>query len=218
MEYNHKIIDFCEKKLYPDRPEYINCISALYISYIGYYNLIKNYNNSKKIGIIYWCIITNGFASFYYHYTAWYIFKMYDEITMIIPLWLAFCILITELNYSVYYIGLLTIININIIVLNIFIWFHKFFPIIFALQLLLIIPIYVKVLKLTNHKITKKNLINNKCGNGIIVCSLSGIIWIITETNCNKYMIFGHSIWHIGMSTGLCYILEYFNYQVEKIK
>ena len=47
MNYDTIVSHFCEKKLYPYQPEYINAISALYISYISFTNLQKSnlYNN-----------------------------------------------------------------------------------------------------------------------------------------------------------------------------
>ena len=44
MEYNLVLNNFCERKLYPNRPEYLNAFSALYISAISYYMII----NCKK--------------------------------------------------------------------------------------------------------------------------------------------------------------------------
>jgi hypothetical protein len=45
---------------------------------------------------------------------------------------------------------------------------------------------------------------------GIILISLAGISWIITENLCNKYFImkylYGHAIWHIAVSLGGYYI------------
>jgi len=45
---------------------------------------------------------------------------------------------------------------------------------------------------------------------GILLLSISGSSWIITETHCTKYSIlpylFGHSIWHISVALGGYYI------------
>ena len=71
IEYNQILVNFCERKLYPNQPEYINAISSLYICAVGYYNLIqqqnKSVNKSATISIIYWCIYINGLAAFLYH-------------------------------------------------------------------------------------------------------------------------------------------------------
>jgi hypothetical protein len=213
MEYNQEIIIFCERKLFPCRPEYLNCISALYISGIGLYNLLKLKERSLILEIIYWCLITNGFMSFLFHYTAWYMFKLLDEFSMIIPLWIGISKILYDLHYSFCYIGLLTTINILLLGLDVFPWFEPYFPLVFTSELLLIIPLYYQLVDLTrtNTIIRKYIWISNKGIQGILICSISGVIWFITELNCNIYLILGHSIWHIGMSTGLCYIIEYFN-------
>ena len=220
MEYNQEIIIFCERKLFPLRPEYLNCISALYISGIGFYNLLKLKERSLILEIIYWCLITNGFMSFLLHYTAWYLFKLLDEFSMIIPLWIGLSKILYDLNYPTYCIGLLTTINLVLLGLDVFPWFESYFPLVFASELLSIIPLYYQVGSLKNQNIIihKYEWVSNKGIQGILICSISGIIWFITELNCNIYVILGHSIWHIGMSTGLCNVIDYFNEQIKKIK
>ena len=32
---------------------------------------------------------------------------------------------------------------------------------------------------------------------------ISALTWAVTENFCNKYLIFGHTVWHIGMANGL---------------
>ena len=66
------------------------------------------------------------------------------------------------------------------------------------------------VKELFPENVTNKDENNNGL-KGIIICSVSGIIWAITEAICNKYLLFGHAVWHIGMSTGMCYKINYFN-------
>jgi hypothetical protein len=254
MDYNYKLIQMCERRLYPDQPEYLNSISALYMCFISAYYLrrqsltnvenellrkqtlkkfdqnellrkqsFKSFIQSKRsliphflknefsrrtlssnsISIIYWCIFTNGIGSFLYHWYAWYIFKLLDEFSMIIPVWIGICKIMHNLNYSMYYTGFFTILNMVFLVLNVFLWFQDYFPMVFASQVILFIPLYSQSLKYKKDK----DLIGLK---GILICSGSGLVWGIIEANCNKYLIFGHSIWHIGMSTGLCYLIEYF--------
>jgi hypothetical protein len=216
MDYNYKLVKMCERTLYPDRPEYLNSFSALYMCFISAYYLSQQRNFFKKfdqnkiinrtsnsISIIYWCIFVNGIGSFFYHWYAWYLFKILDEFSMIIPIWIGLCKITHNLNYSIYCTGILTFINILLLVLNVFPWFQDYFPIVFASELLVLIPLYYQSLKHLKDE-TQSGI------KGIFICSGAGIIWGIIEANCNKYLIFGHSIWHIGMSTGLCYIIEYF--------
>jgi len=205
MDYNYKIINMCERKIYPDQPEYLNSFSALYMCYISAYSIFKQskYRISHNSSILYWCIFTNGIGSFLCHWYGWYIFKLLDEFTMIIPVWLGISKILYNLNYSIYYTGFFTILNLILLVLDVFPWFQDYFPIAFAIELITIIPLYYQSL---NYK---KDIKSNGF-KGIIICCGSGFLWVIIEANCNKYLIFGHSLWHIGMSTGLCYIIEYF--------
>ena len=221
MKYNDVLINFCERKLNPHQPEYINSISALYITAIGYYNLMKIAKKSVCLSLIFWCICMNGIGSFLYHWTGWYMFRLLDECTMIIPLWVGMVKILYDLNYSTYWVGIISLYNILLLVLNIFIWFD-YFSVLFALELLFIIPLYYQVYieynQSRNTIIRKYALFSNNGFKGIVICSVSGMIWIITELNCNKYLIFGHAIWHIGMSNGLCHIIQYFSKQTKQIK
>ena len=51
--------------------------------------------------------------------------------------------------------------------------------------------------------------IDKKGLKGIVICCTSAIIWIITELLCQPYLIFGHSLWHIGMGLGIKYCISY---------
>lgn len=210
MRYNHVLTKFCERKLYPGRPEYINSFSALYIVAIGITNLRRYCERSKSISLIYWCMICNGICSFAFHWTGWYIFRLFDEFSMIIPLWLGIYKVLYDLEYPQYVLGLHTVYNISILVFGVFPWFEDFFPIAFAAELVCVIPLYYQVLRGNNVIISRNYLINNKGGAGIIICSVSAATWVITEKYCNKYLIFGHSVWHIGMSAGMCHIINFF--------
>ena len=201
MNFNDKMIIICERRLYPYSPEYLNCLSALYISLISYYHIKKE--QELNIQLIYSCIFLNGFSSFLYHWFAWYIFKLFDEFTMIIPIWIGLCYITNNLNYSYNILILITLINITLLVLDVFKFFENLFPLFFTIEMLSLIPLY-------KQSILKYKDINHKGIFGIIICICSGLIWGLVEIICNKYLLFGHSVWHIGMSTGLCYLIDYF--------
>ena len=207
MEYDHKLITFCERKLYPDRPEYLNAASALYISLISYYMLKCTPRLSNLATLLYLCIFTNGIASFLYHWYALYIFKLFDEFSMIIPVWLGISKIMLNFEYPTYYIGAFTMFNIALLVLDVFPQFDPYFPLCFLFEFLLILPLFYQSLLQSNNT----NVYVYHGVKGIIICFGSIIVWVITEKNCNKYLIFGHTVWHIGLSTGLCYIISYFN-------
>lgn len=210
--YDDIIVNFCERKIYPNQPEYINSISALYISIISCYNLMKLTNISTNIStnmlFIHLFIFTNGIAAFLYHWYALHIFKLFDEITMIIPVWLGLKEILLNLNFPLYQIRINTVYNTFILICNFFTWFEDYFPIFFLVDLLSIFYLYYYADY--NYKYIK-NYSNADGIKGISLSIGSIVIWIFTEKNCNEYMIFGHAIWHIGLSTGICYFITYFD-------
>lgn len=221
MEYNLIVSNFCEKKLFPYQPEYINSFSALFITFMGSYKIIYN-KYPLTILLFYLCIILNGIGSFLYHWYGWYIFKLYDEYTMIIPIWIGMSTVLIEYDYPIYIVGLLTTYNISLLIFDTFIWFDKYFPIFFGIELAGIVPLYYKSIypyannanndNDNNNINTNKNYYYNIVAGkkGLFLCTTSCFIWIITENYCNIYFIFGHAVWHIGMITGITYIVEFF--------
>lgn len=207
MNYNDSIIKFCEKKLYPNQPEYLNAYSALYLSLISLYNL-PQYKAYNGITLIYSNIFINGIGSFLYHWYGWYIFKLLDETTMIMAIWISISELLINLDYPIFYNILYYQFNNIFLILNTFMWFDNIFPIVFGGEVLLLIPLYFQSIK----KIKDKNYDGIK---GIIICSSAGIVWTITEKHCNKNLILGHPFWHISMGLGINYLTKYFKLLVK---
>ena len=217
MEFDTTLVKFCERKLYPNRPEYLNCVTALYVTYVAYKGL-QNKGLSKNAEFIFWSIGINGICSFLFHYTAIYLFKLFDEFTMIVPLWIGVNSLLHDLGYLGIYMALLNIYNSTLLVLDIFPWFDDFFPIALAVELLFLIPLCYQ-LSVMRHSLINQDRRMSRLGlHGILISSASGAIWFLTELNCNKYMIIGHPIWHIGMSTGMSYIVNFCNDETKYIK
>ena len=216
MNFNTITQSFCEGKI-NGIPEYFNCCSSIFISIISLRKLIQynNININPFILKIYYLFFLNGIASFLLHWTLFYGWKMFDEYIMIIMIWSGCYSMIyyvyrqnNKINkYSFSY--LLHTYNILLLECNIFSEFHVFFPIFFGLECLFIIFLY--------YKMQKKYRDYNKQGiHGIFISILSGIIWFSTELFCNKYLILGHSIWHIGMPIGIIKIAEYVHKSTSK--
>lgn len=214
MDYNNKIIQFCEKKLFPNQPEYLNSFSALFICYISFKDL-KQIEVSKNpiFSLIHILIFINGISAFLYHWNNIYLFKLLDGYSMIIPLWLGIYNTLIKLNYNLFYLISFSFFNHIFLILLTFPWFDNYFALVFALEIITLIPLYRETRKINNN-------IQNKNGiKGILICLSSGFIWGITELKCNKYLILGHSVWHIGMSTGLSYLIQYLDViEYPKIK
>ena len=204
INYNYEINKFCEKKMYPDRPEYINAFTSLFLCYISYIGLNSTKKLKKTVILIYWCIFVNGIGSFLYHWYSWYIFKIFDEFSMILPIWISLADILFSLKYSHNYIGLLTLFNILLLVFDVFLWFDDYFPIFFGIEIGLVIPLYCQSIQ-----ILKDNMYYGF--RGILICLFSAIAWVSTEHYCDTNIIYGHAIWHIGMGLGTHYMIKYFN-------
>lgn len=204
MIYNEIVSPFCERQIFPDKPEYINAFTALTLCYYGSLT-----DNNLVLQLIYNCIFFNGISAFLYHWYGWYIFKLFDEFSMLIPVWIGISQLLNILNYSYIITIFSTIFTIILLSCTTFEWFEPYFPIAFTIELLSLIPLYTQT----------KNIYpdNTKLGpKGIIICTLSGATWFLTERFCNKYLIFGHGIWHLGMCLGLNYLLKYLKICLNK--
>lgn len=217
MEYNLIVSNFCEKKLFPYQPEYINSFSALFISIMSSYK-IQNCNYPYTITLFYLCTFINGIYSFLYHWYGWYVFKLCDEFTMVVPLWLGISTILMEYEYPVYIVGILTVYNTILLVMDTFMWFDRYFPIFFGAEIVAVVPLYFTSIRphicinrdvvYSNDEYYDKSIIVGK--KGILLCTISGLIWIITEKFCNVYFLFGHAVWHIGMICGINYIVDFF--------
>ena len=204
MHYNLIVSTFCERKIFPNQPEYLNALTALFLCYISLKNLWTLPITTQTSLVLYNCLFSNGIGSFLYHWYGWYIFKLVDEMTMIIAIWLGIGKILSFLDFPRYQICLFSIVNHFLISFIVFPWFDSYFPIIFLCELLLLIPLC----KVASQRYPKITPIYKK---GIVICCLSGLTWGLTETKCNKYFIFGHGVWHIGMGIGLSSIINFFN-------
>ena len=211
---------FCEKKIIGN-PEYFSSFSSLIISFIPYISLkYSQLNTIFAVNILQILFIT-GLTSFGYHWTGWYIFKQLDEIPMIIAIWLGLLYFITNLKSSLnnIYFFVINLYFIIFLSLNTIEYFQFLFPYLFSIVMLVMIPCLIKIYR---KKYSYSNLIPIKLSIiGSIIIILSGLIWFITELNCNKYLILAHSLWHFGIIYGVYNIIismecfEYFKKGID---
>ena len=158
-------------------------------------------------------MIITSFTSFLYHWTGYYLFKHLDEIPMMLSLWQGITS-IAKIYPKKYYYGLQAMNNLYFILLlgiNTVPDFQFLFPVFFAFPLFMLIPLieYIK----------ECSKINRTLYMGFVLCIVSGLAWVLTELNCSPLMIFGHSLWHFGMSLGIYHIvvaLEYLSLSDKK--
>jgi hypothetical protein len=89
---------FCES-IDGDLPEIVNCVSSLFIIYIGFIGLFFNKNVNINYRLVYTMILINGFSSFAYHWTLHYGWKLFDEYSMLLGVYLATLLYYNNLLY-----------------------------------------------------------------------------------------------------------------------
>ena len=203
MLYNHTVIhEFCEAKLTGGPPEYLNSITSLYITFLAFTTLKKRELYLKSVSkIIYLLMAINGISSMLYHANLTYRYKIADEFTMILPITLGVANFADKLFFS--YKGI--IFNFFYLSYNVFIMIldtdldnDDIFPIFFTIDLFILYWLYFLAYK-------KKRDPTGIGMQGVILCTASGLTWIVTEKLCNYLPLLGligHAIWHIGMPLG----------------
>ena len=213
--YDH---NFCESTIYSSdpHPEYINALSSLFISWIGYKGLTNPYN-TLNTQFLYSSLFVNGITSCFYHYYNNIGWGLLDRMSMILIALSSTFLFIQNMhkflifdkwgNYEkitktiyvsviLYFTVLFTIAGLH--------W-EIIFNILFGLFLISLI-IYMVLIDKHQDNLNIPYYIVNIGWKGIYYISVSGLFWIITEIGCShlhmfKYL-FGHVWWHIFVSYG----------------
>ena len=207
-EYDH---DFCEASIYNNGAEYINSISALFISFMGIFGLYYNRDYSVNISMLYYSLIINGITSAIYHhnhYIGWGLLDRYSMIYISTYCYNIFLEVLLNKHTVVSHLLQLTI-GIYLTYLSSMAGLHNedIFNNLFGLFLASIL-IFLLICRIRYHNIPR--IIFYYGFKGIILITVAGVSWIITENLCNKYPImkylYGHAIWHVAVSLGGYYI------------
>jgi len=210
FQFDHS---FCEAKIYGGPPEYINSITSLFISYMGYYALKNNDHLNNDIYLLYAALFLNGFVSCAYHWTNYLGFGLLDRFSMVLIAYPAVCACFKELGH-------LYNINMNI---------RKHFLILKQLYFTLLITtcsfgyeeifnslfgiflggsiIFIWLVNKKKDELNKKvKVLLKNSYIGLLFMLFAGIFWIFVEKFCDTFSIMkyiqGHAIWHIGVSLG----------------
>jgi hypothetical protein len=214
LYYNTKVSSFCEGKIY-GQPEMLNCLSCFFLSYLPFIGLkYSSFDNIILKNIMLLMFIT-GFTSFGYHWNGYFIFKLLDEIPMTLSIWLGLYHLnnitfnktIIYLFINIYFLIMLSI--------NPIIEFFDVFPILFLISCLSMAPFifyYFKNIQKDFYYITEYKEAFQLAKRGMTIAITSGLSWFIIEKLCNIFFIFGHALWHVGISTGMFYIITAIQY------
>jgi len=105
--------------------------------------------------------------------------------------------------------------NITMIIVSIFEKKPRLFALMFGIEATGLIYFFFEIYHTIGIKYHNGRRINVLLG--IASALTSAFIWIITEILCNKYLIYGHAIWHLGISFGVNNLIMYINaYYNEK--
>jgi len=207
-EYDHV---FCEASIYNNGAEYINSISALFISFIGLFGLYFNSYHSINIDMLYYSLIINGITSCIYHHTHLIGWGLLDRNSMIYISTYCFSIFLEILMTKKRFIfDILQFIIVNYLtILSTITGLHNelVFNNLFGFFLFSIL-IFIVTCSIRFQNVPK--IIFYYSFKGIFFITIAGISWIITENLCSEYVImkylYGHAVWHLAVSLGGYYI------------
>jgi len=210
IEFNTFDHSFCESKLFNNGPEYISCLTALFISFIGFFGLFMNKTEENTL-FLYFSLIINGVTSSLYHYNHYIGWGLMDRYSMILIS--AYCFQIffkviennnTKISHVIKFISVLYLVFIQT-----FAGLHQenYFNNMFGFFLVSILIFVIKISHV-DYKINHKLI--NLAFKGIFLITIGGISWIVTENLCESFSIMkfllGHAIWHICVALGGYYI------------
>jgi len=225
---------FCEGKLY--NKEYVNTITALVISFFGFYGINKN--NANNINLLYSLIFSNGISSSLNHYYNLEGFSYLDKITMILPINLGnlyiYEFYLKKLSkweniYKLFYLLFPSTLYLTLVIDN----FTKYFDYIFLFLALLLIGFIPLINNYGNKygfdKCIKK--IRNNFIKGALFVIVGAGLWWYSEPKCKNPKVpekvkkklaklHLHGIWHILAGYGFYLIIHSINmiklYDIDK--
>ena len=192
---------FCESSIYGTAPhaEYVNMISALFLIFIGYIGVTRPNIHSLAM-LAYLAILLNGVAAFFYHWNHTIGWGMFDRMTLVL-------LAITTILFIMETVTLslpvkknsyaLLLIYFSVLLVTTSLQMESIFDILFGV---FIVFILVFCLCASTPAPIKKY-----AWYGGLFLTIGGLIWILSERYCSipwvKYL-FGHTIWHVGVSLG----------------
>lgn len=207
-EYDH---DFCESSIYNNGAEYLNSITALFISFIGFFGLYYNSYHSINIDMLYYTLIINGITSAIYHhnhYIGWGLLDRYSMIYISTYCYnIFFELLISRKSFISQFLQFCIVIFLTFLSATTGLHNEILFNNLFGFFLFSIL-IFLIICRIKYQNVPK--IIFNYGYKGVLLISIAGVSWIITENLCDHYFImkylFGHALWHIAVSLGGYYI------------
>jgi hypothetical protein len=225
MNFNYFDHSFCEATIYGSAPEYVNCVSSLFLSLFGFYGLFYT-NKNNNINNIYSALIVNGISSFMYHFNnqiGWGLLDRFSMILIAIPCFniATDMIILNKIIKEI----IRLFITIYLSVLMTYTGLHQefVFNILFGFYLASL-GIFILVIKKYNkyYNIPKRIIKHSLLG--LLLIFLAAAFWILTEKLCGHYSFIkymhGHAFWHCGVSYGgyLISLVPYHYYENNNLK
>ena len=200
--------NFCESRIYDNKPEIINSLSSLYIYLIP---IIYGKPNNDLLYNISILLQFNGLASCYFHYYLNWLGKQLDEIPMILisylSIWYLLKIYYKDKNLLNYYNYFNTLYIIIILTINTFPNYSYLFPYLFGF--------YIFFAILLIHLVSEKYNIGYK--RDLIKSGIGAFLWWLSELYCTEWTYIGHLFWHVLFPLGFYkLILKYDAYELDK--
>lgn len=216
-----KIETFCEGHIH--EKEYINTISALFISYLGYYGINKN--NDNIINLLFSLLFSNGIFSALNHYYNVEGYSYLDGLTMILPITIGnlhiYQLFLKKLSswdniYKLFYLIFPSLTYLSITIQA----FTKHFDYLFlSLSLLLIgfVPLINNYSNEYHIVLIKENFIK-----GCLFIIIAAGLWFYSEPKCVSKNVSKkqkkkiaklhlHGIWHILSGYGFYILIHCMN-------
>jgi hypothetical protein len=200
------IHNFCESRLQDNKaPEVWNTVTSFAISIVPFVYGFPKYPLLYNVA----CMLSfNGVASAYYHYTLSWFGKQADEVSMILANYFGIWALINmyyqrstkrnnlnRFNTLFMYIFLIT---------NTLVKYDILFPTVFGIYVGGSLIMIVRV----------ANTYDVPCVKNLTISCMGAISWIVSESYCTEYTMFGHVFWHLLFPYGFYRLILEF----DKIK
>jgi hypothetical protein len=201
---------FCESNVFSDSREYVNCSTALFISFVGWFGLVMNSPEDNTV-FLYHTLVINGITSALYHYTHYIGWGLMDRYSMILIAVYCFKIFFTVFEIvhvkNHRFIKFLSVLYLTCIQTVAGLHHETQFNNMFGGVL---ISILIFLFKVRNSAYSICPALLTLAFKGMFLIKIGGILWILTENFCNtigitKYL-FGHGLWHICVALGGYYI------------
>ena len=201
---------FCESTVFSNGREYINCSTALFISFVGWFGLVMNPPEDNTV-FLYHTLVINGITSALYHYTHYIGWGLMDRYSMILIAVYCFKIFFTVFDIvrvrNYHFIKFLSVLYLTCIQTVTGLHQETHFNNMFGGVL---ISIVVFLFKVRNSSYSICPALLTLAFKGMFLIKIGGILWILTENFCKttgitKYL-FGHGFWHICVALGGYYI------------